>query len=33
MISMEESYEEVIWGTLEDSIKLSEESKKRIKLV
>lgn len=27
-----ESYEEVIWGVLEDSMELSEETKKRIKL-
>ena len=27
-----ESYEEVIWDALEDSMELSEETKKRIKL-
>ncbi|MEA3378674.1 MAG: hypothetical protein U9Q69_03455 [Nanoarchaeota archaeon] len=27
-----ESYEEVIWDSLEDSMELSEETKKRIKL-
>ncbi|MFT4311868.1 MAG: hypothetical protein ACMXYF_01430 [Candidatus Woesearchaeota archaeon] len=27
-----ESYEEIIWGALEDSMELSEETKKRIKI-